>query len=104
MNKYHNIKTAGYASKKEAKRAAELKLLERAGKISNLAEQVKFELLPSQTKSDGKKERKIDYIADFCYTENGKYVVCDVKGFRTADYVIKRKMMLYFHKIEIRET
>ena len=33
----------------------------------------------------------------------GKEVVEDAKGMRTRDYILKRKMMLYFHGIKIQE-
>ena len=59
---------------------AELKLLQRAGKIRNLRCQVPFELVPKQ---DG--ERAVKYIADFVYEENGSMVVEDAKGFRPKD-------------------
>ena len=50
-------------------------------------------------------ERAVSYIADFVYTdENGKTVVEDAKGFRTKDYIIKRKLLLYMHGIRIKET
>ena len=56
-SKYHSKKVIWngntYDSKKEARRHAELLLLERAGKISDLQTQVKFELIPSQ-RIDGK--------------------------------------------------
>lgn len=105
-NKFGAIKTNGYASKKEARRAAELKLLERAGEITNLHEQVKFGLLPKQTRSDGSMERKVEYIADFTYedTVTGKCIVEDVKGMRLPEYIIKRKLMLYIHVITVLET
>lgn len=104
MSKYGNIKTTTsdgitHDSIREANRWCELKLLERAGKISDLQRQVKFELLPKQ---DG--ERAVYYIADFVYVENGREVVEDAKGKRTKEYILKRKMMLYFHGIKIRET
>jgi hypothetical protein len=41
---------------------------------------------------------------DFVYMENGKKVVEDTKGFRTKDYIIKRKLMLYVHGIRIKEV
>ncbi len=94
MTKYRNKKTNGYDSKKEAKRADELKLLERAKVISNLEKQVAFELQPS-FKADGKTERAIKYIADFKYSKDGTEVVEDVKGFKTDVYKIKRKMFLF---------
>lgn len=49
-------------------------------------------------------ESAVKYIADFVYTDaGGKTVVEDVKGRRTKDYILKRKMMLYFHRIKIKE-
>ena len=66
--KYGNVQTDGYASKREAKRAAELKLLAKAGKIRRLREQVPFLLIPEQ-----EHERKCVYIADFVYEELAAY-------------------------------
>lgn len=107
MAKYKNKKVFvdghTFDSKKEAKRYYELRLLEKAGEITNLRMQVKFVLIPSQ-KIDGKVvERECAYKADFVYQENGQTVVEDTKGFKTKDYIIKRKMMLYIHGIRIRE-
>lgn len=119
MNKYRNKKVVRngitYDSQKEANRHAVLKLLERSGKIRDLQRQVKFVLIPAQYEPDtvgirggvkkGKLiERECSYIADFVYEENGKKVVEDTKGFRTADYKIKRKLMLFMHGIKIKET
>lgn len=87
-----------FDSKREAQRYSELKLLERAGVIQNLRLQVKFELIPKQ-----QGERACTYIADFVYEENGQTVVEDVKGMKTKDYIIKRKLMLWMHGIKIRE-
>lgn len=107
-NKYHAKKceVGGevYDSKKEARRHQELKLLERAGEIQNLRRQVKYILIPTQS-IDGKVvEREVSYKADFVYEENGQTVVEDVKGAKTKDYIIKRKMMLLFHNIRIKEV
>ena len=106
-NKYLNKKTEidgiTFDSKKEAKRYGELKLLERAGQIDTLTLQPKFTLIPSQRRDDGKAERPCVYIADFMYRENGQFVVEDTKGFKTADYIIKRKLMLKEHGITVRE-
>ena len=106
-SKYHSRKTTvdgiEFDSQKEARRFRELCLLERAGKITELQQQVKFELIPSQ-RIDGKVvERACTYIADFVYMENGKKVVEDTKGFKTKDYIIKRKLMLHVHGIRIQE-
>lgn len=48
-------------------------------------------------------ERECTYIADFVYYQNGEVVVEDTKGFRTKEYIIKRKLMLYMHHIRIKE-
>lgn len=106
--KYNSIKTEvdgiKFDSKKEANRWQELKILERAGEISHLTRQVKYELIPSQ-KVDGKLvERPCSYIADFVYLEDGETVVEDTKGYKTPDYIIKRKLMLQVHGIRIREV
>lgn len=93
-----------FDSRKEAKRWRELSLLERAGEISGLQRQVRFELIPSQRIGGKVAERPVYYIADFVYTENGETVVEDTKGFRTKDYILKRKMMLYLKGIQIREV
>lgn len=118
-NKYKSHKTNAngviFDSKKEYDRYIELTLLSRSGAIKGLKRQVKFELIPAQYEPDiinprgkvkkGKLiERAVSYIADFVYTdENGKTVVEDTKGFRTKDYIIKRKLLLYMHGIRIKE-
>lgn len=104
--KYHNRKTGGYDSNKEAMRACELRLLEKAGKIRNLVEQERFEVISRQVDSDGKTvERPVFYVADFAYYDANtmEYIVEDTKGFRTKDYIIKRKLMLQRYGIRIRE-
>ena len=102
--KYGNIKTGKYASKKEACIAGELKIRERIGEISNLREQVKFELTPNMKCDDGTTECASSYIADFVYEEGGKVVVVDVKGVRTPLYILKRKLMLMLHGVSIVEV
>lgn len=108
-SKYKSKKTiidgTTFDSKKEAKRYAELKLLLKSGQITDLEFQKKFTLIPSQKGENGKvKERAVTYKADFVYKDkNGKQIIEDTKGFRTAEYIIKRKLMLYIHGIEIRE-
>ncbi len=93
-----------FDSKREYSRWCELVLLLKAGQVTDLKRQVKFELIPSQ-RVDGKVvERACTYVADFVYTENGKTVVEDTKGFKTKDYIIKRKLMLWVHGIRIIEV
>jgi len=101
--KYRNCPTQGYDSKKEHKRAVDLKLLERVGQISDLKEQVKFHFHTLAYASG----RKIFYVADFTYTEDHHYIVEDVKSPITANnpaYKIKKALMKYFHNIDIIET
>lgn len=104
-SKYHAEKCNGYDSKKEYYRAQQLKILLNAGLISDLREQVVFLLIPSQTNSEGFKERPVKYIADFVYIDNatGQTIVEDTKGFPTPEYIIKRKLMLMVHGITIKE-
>ena len=107
--KYNNKKITVdgqiFDSKKEASRYKELLLMEKEGVIKNLSRQVKFVLIPSQRDENGKViERECSYKADFKYEEDGKTVVEDVKGFRTKEYIIKRKLMLYQYGIRIREV
>lgn len=127
MSKYHNrqVKTSDGAihdSQREAVRWNQLRLLERAGKIKDLKRQVTFILIPTQREKttevykrgdkkgqpkEGKVlENQVSYIADFTYKdiETGEFVVEDTKGFRTKDYIIKRKLMLYVHGIRITEV
>lgn len=112
-NKYGAKKVASpdglvFDSRKEYHRWYELKLLEKAGKISKLRRQVKYVLIPAQHEDRHKKllERECSYIADFVYVDadTGKEVVEDTKGVRTAEYKIKRKLMLYKYGIRIKET
>lgn len=104
-----------FDSMRELRRWQELKLLERAGQIHDLQRQVKFVLIPAQREPDtiGKRggkiqgkliEREVAYIADFVYREGDKMIVEDAKGMKTKEYILKRKMMLYFHGIKITEV
>ena len=102
-NKYHANMDSQRRSAKERARAVEQRLLERAGKISGLSEQVRFQIIEKQ---EG--EQAAFYIADFTYWENGEFVVEDVKGYRKGTayqlFVLKRKLMLKNYNIRIKET
>jgi hypothetical protein len=108
--KYRNRPTGGYASRKEAKRAQELRLMQQAGEISDLMEQVSYEIIPKQYFGGKLIERECRYVADFVYqvislaSNIPEIVVEDCKGMRTPDYKIKRKLMLKVHGIRILET
>ena len=101
QNKYHATKTEVdgmmFDSRKEANRYCELKLLEKAGEISNIETQVPFLLIPRQNNPiTGKMiEKPCGYIADFVYNDGkGNRIVEDTKGVRTDVYIIKRKLIL----------
>lgn len=49
-------------------------------------------------------ERECRYIADFVYYLDGELRVEDVKGMKTKDYIMKRKLMLHVHGIRIEEV
>ena len=110
MSKYRSRKVVvdgeKYDSKKEFNRFCQLLLLERAGEIQNLKRQVRFELIPSQKDPETGKviERPVTYLADFVYEQDGQTIVEDVKGFRTKEYILKRKLLLYAKGIRIREV
>ena len=95
--KYGNVKTNGFASQREANRAGELKLLERAGEISDLEFQPMFVVVP---KTD--KFRAVKYIADFRYRDkHGEVITEDAKGVKTKEFIIKQKLMYHVHGIEV---
>lgn len=95
MNKYRNKKVQVdmyvFDSIAESRRYKELKLLEKAGKIQNLELQPHF-LIQEAFKKNGRTFRKIEYIADFKYIENGKIIVEDVKGIQTDVFKLKHKL------------
>ena len=110
-----------FDSKHEMERYKDLYLLQKAGEINNLRTQVAFMLIPEQRETShelykagphkgelkpGKLiERKCEYIADFVYMDkDGNYIVEDAKGMHTKEYLIKRKLMLYMHKIRVVEV
>lgn len=112
-----------FDSMAEYRRWRELLLLERAGKIQDLQRQVPFELIPAQyeeiptgeyyVRGEKKGQEKIKrvcveqsvvYVADFVYTEGGRQIVEDTKGFETKDFIIKRKLMLWVHGIKLKIT
>ena len=105
-SKYHAKKCSlptgeVFDSVRERDRYLELCLLQRAGQIEELQRQVRFRLIPSQ---EG--ERPVDYVADFVYTDvgTGETIVEDVKGVKTPEYIIKRKLMQYLLHIKVVEV
>lgn len=94
-----------FASKREAKRYGELKLLERAGLISCLELQPRFPFTLRGTFSNEAKHI-FTYVADFSYLDHDGtgIVVEDVKGVRTEVYKLKRKLIEEQYGITITEV
>lgn len=114
MNKYGATKVVVdgevFDSRKEYYRWCDLRLLERAGKITDLKRQVKYVLIPAQANEDGKVvERECSYFADFTYYDFAlkQTVVEDVKGYKRGAayqlFSIKRKLMLFAYGIKVKE-
>ncbi len=102
MSKYRNIAETvdgiRFASRKEAKRYTELRLLERAKQISCLTLQPRHALIVNGHKV-------CTYVGDFAYLEKSKLVVEDTKGLRTDVYRIKRKLFMALNPtVEHRES
>ena len=104
-----------FDSQKEYNRWQELKIMQRAGIIHDLKRQVKFVLTPTIREPDiigpkgGRKPGKVielasSYVADFTYYKDEDFIVEDCKGFKTPEYILKRKMMFYLKGIRIHET
>lgn len=87
-----------FASKREAKRYRDLRLMERAGLITDFRRQRRWRLEVNGVLI-------ATYVSDFEYrTTDGEWVVEDVKGHRTNLYRLKRTLMRAIHGIEIREV
>lgn len=99
MSKYRNVKTTVdnivFASKKEAARYLELKLLERAGEIAHLELQPRIKIKIGGVEIRFDTGRQVAYIGDFRYYDNTRkhYVIEDTKGFRTPAYKLKKAMV-----------
>lgn len=106
VSKYNSRKTVvngiTFDSKKEACRYQELLLLEQAGAIRDLKLQPEFTIQEAFITLQGERVRAIKYRADFSYCRRVKEgadtrwerVVEDVKGVRTKEYQIKKKLLL----------
>jgi len=123
-NKKIDTPDGRFDSRGEYRRWQDLKLLEKVGELFNLKRQVKYVIIPKQTGKSGKKYREATYTADFVYEEpqgmpdfpgaknrlctmHYELVVEDFKSPITAkepSFVMKKKLMLERHGIEIRIT
>lgn len=105
MNKYGNKKAVRngitFDSQKEAARYDQLMLMLCAGEIKDLKLQPEFTLQEAFITPLGERVRAIKYRADFSYRRAVKEgvdtrwvaVVEDVKGYKTKDYELKKKLM-----------
>lgn len=101
QSKYHNTRVNYFGmkfdSQKEANRYQELLMLQKAGIISDLQRQIKFEIVPKNGT-----ERAAYYVADFVYTKaDGKRIIEDVKSSMTKKlplYILKRKLVKNIYK------
>jgi hypothetical protein len=102
MRKYHNHKVIDdeitFDSLMEHRRYVQLKMMQKAGAILDLHVHPTFKLQPAYySNSQRKKIQAITYTADYSYLEDGKVVVEDVKGFKTAVFNLKRRMLEYLY-------
>ena len=106
--KYGNKKTMVdgivFDSKAEAHRYTELIALQNLGVIKNLQLQKSYFLVKGGKWENGRKYSPVKYVADFVYELDGDLIVEDVKGFKTKEYVIKKKLMKERYGIEITEV
>jgi len=88
-----------FASQAEARRYAELRLMARAGVITQLECHPRYRITVNG-------QAICTYEADFRYVDSGSgaVIVEDVKGVRTAVYRIKRRLMLACHGSIVREV
>lgn len=122
-NKYKNKKVTYngivFDSEREYKRYLVLEEAQKNGVISDLECHPKWELIPAMYKTEIKKmktknkivnklrQRAVCYTADFKYIKDGIEIVEDVKISKyllPKEYILKEKMMLYFHNVEIKRV
>lgn len=99
-NKYHARKTTvcgrTFDSKREAEVYLELLAQKQAGEIVRIRFQPSYTLLAGFRDNTGKKQRPITYTADFFVTyADGHSEVIEVKGMRTRDYLLRKKLFLH---------
>ena len=101
-NKYGAVRTevdgVVFASRAEARHYDRLKILERAGEITDLELQPRFDLHVNGVNVGF-------YKADFRFVDrDGQTVVQDVKGVKTPVYRLKKKMLKAEYGIDIQEV
>lgn len=107
MSKYNAQKVTyddyTFDSKVEGMYYQQLKWLRESGEIAAFSVQPVY-LLQDKFEKNGKKHRKIEYIADFEILHNDNTVeVVDIKGMTTPVFNLKRKLFdaKYPHKLSV---
>lgn len=104
-NKYNARKTVmcghTFDSKREADYYLELLTRKQAGEIVRIGFQPQYTLLAGFKDNTGKNQKPITYTADFFVTyADGRHEMIEVKGVRTRDYQLRKKLFLHM----MRET
>ncbi|AOH47475.1 hypothetical protein BCS37_03010 [Selenomonas sp. oral taxon 920] len=99
-NKYNARKTTvcghTFDSKREAEVYLELLAQKQAGEIVRIGFQPSYTLLEGFKDNMGKNQKPITYTADFFVTfADGHSEVIEVKGVRTRDYLLRKKLFLH---------
>lgn len=99
-NKYNARKTVmcgrTFDSRREAEVYLELLAQKQAGGIVRIGFQPSYTLLEGFRDNQGNKQRAITYTADFFVTyADGRHEVIEVKGMRTRDYLLRKKLFLH---------
>ena len=104
-NKYNARKTTvcgrTFDSKREADYYLEILARKQAGEILRIGFQPQYTLLEGFKDNTGKNQKPITYTADFLVEyDDGRREVVEVKGMRTRDYLLRKKLFLHM----MRET
>ena len=99
-NKYNARKTVMCGHTFDSKREAEYYLLlrekQRLGEIKSIDLQPTYTLLNGFRDNTGKEQKPITYTADFLVEyDDGRREVIEVKGVRTRDYLLRKKLFLH---------
>jgi len=99
-NKYHARKTIVYGRTFDSKREAEVYLMLREklrlGEIKHLECQPTYTLLERFQDNQGKQQKPITYTPDFLVEyDDGQREVIEVKGVKTRDYLLRKKLFLH---------
>lgn len=91
-------------SKREAARCDELHDLWAVGQIANLEMQKQFWFCINGKQLKHRNGRRVGYLCDFAFIQNGKNVAVEVKGFSVRDWPLRRAIFeALFPEWELRE-